>query len=1275
MREEQMVTSLKTRMTIVVSLLITALLSVMASVSLSFFESEYKEIISRYQFSVATEMANTIDGKIRDTTSALTLLASYITPRVLSDQKSIRNFFTKHRYSVQLFDNGLFILSPSGRMLDGSMVDNKLKGKDFSFRDYFKKTVATGKPVISEPILSTQATGHPIIVFTAPVFNKTGKLEGVLCGSLDLLKDNFLGRLAEIKLGNKGYLYLFNKSGTLIVHHDQSRILKQGFPPGKNHLFDQALEGLEGTGETASSQGLDTLSCFKKIDSTGWLLATNIPEEEAYSPIYNAKSYLYYLLAVVLIFSVIVVRLFMEAMTSPLIHFSERVREMTGPEMEPSPIEVGKLVSKEIATLGQAFNSLLAEMARRKQVERSQLVFLNTLLDTMPNPVYFKDRDGKYLGSNRAFEDMLGIKRADFVGKGAFDILPRDQAELHARMEGRIIQFNESQVYESRLTVADGTQHDVLFYKAAYPGPDGTPDGVIGTIVDISERRQAEFELAEHAEFAVNLIQNSTVPTFVIDRNHVVIMWNRACEELTGVKAFNAVGANDIGKFFYGYKRPVLADFIIDGNISDLPDIYQNFTRSPLIPKGVRAERWFPDLNGRERYISFTAAPIENSLGELIAVIETFEDNTAQKLAMEQLQESEARIRGILDTAVDGILTIDELGMVISSNRSNESMFGYEQGSLAGKDVSLLLPLLRLNGMVWSLDRPMGEEGSVSSRFETVGVRQDGTQFPVQIALGRMQLGSRRLLTGVISDITVRKCAEAEIQATMSLLGATLESTADGILVVDISGRIVRSNRKFREMWNIPEELLGRGDDREVTDYVKSQLANPNAFLARIGELYSEPDRGSYDVLEFRDGKIFERISSPQRVGEEITGRVWSFRDVTEQRKLEAQLRHSQKMEAIGTLAGGVAHDFNNMLTAIIGFSILVKQELDASDPKMMYIEQVLAAAERATGLTQSLLSYSRKEPLNPGRHDLNGIVRKVVKLLARLIGEDIELVVSLQDVELAIKADSGQMEQVLMNLATNARDAIPGKGRVAITTGLVELSKDFVRAHGFGKAGRYVNISFADTGEGMDRRTMERIFEPFYTTKQIGRGTGLGLSMVYGIIKQHDGFISVNSELGLGTTFDIYLPMAASPEEKKTNVEEEVVVGGTETILIVEDSPEIRELLVQVLSGAGYRSLEAVDGQDGVDRFRENLDDVQLVILDVIMPRKNGKEAFEEIRSMKGEVKAIFTSGYTGDIISRQGILAGEYNFIAKPLSPNKVLAKVREVLDGRIDSNIRTS
>ena len=1258
--------TLKNRMTLVVSLLVTALLTVMAALSLSFFQRQYKEIISRYQFSMVTAMADTIDDKLRDTTHALTLLATYLTPQIMSDPAALREFFAKHIYSIQIFDNGIFILSPRGKMLDGPLVEPQMKGKDYSFRDYFKKTVETGRPVISEPFVTTQSNGHPIIVFTAPVFNRKGNLEAILCGSLDLLKENFLGRLADVRLGKNGYLYLYNTSRTLIVHRDRKRILKRDVPLGKNRLFDLAIKGFEGTGETVTSKGLSTLSSFKRLKSTDWILASNFPRDEAYAPIYSAMKYLLVMLAVVLIFSVIVVRYFMERLTSPLISFASRVREITGDEGALAPIVVDDSVSKEIATLGHAFNSMLAEMEERKQAERGQLDFLNILLETMPNPVFFKDCEGRYIGCNRAFEEMLGIVRADLVGKSAYDIVAKELADKHSKMDRKILQEQGSQVYESQLMVADGTIHDMLFYKAAFPGSDGAPGGVIGTVVDISERRRAEFELAEHAEFAVNLIQNSTVPTFVVDSNHCVIMWNRACEELTGVKAYDVVGTDKIGRVLYGYKRAVLADFIIDGNMEDLYNNYSNYTNSLLIPKGIHAERWFPDLNGRERYISFTAAPIENSLGELIAVIQTMEDNTGQKLAMEQLRESETRMRAILDTAVDAIITFDGRGMIISANRSSEIMFNYQSGALNGSNISLLLPSLSRDDDGGGFGTLFTGSVSGGNRFETSACRFDGSDFPVEIALGDMQLGSRRLFTGIITDITERKRADEEMQWTLSLLGATLESTADGILVVDRSEKIVRFNRKFLDMWGIPEQVMEGMDDHRVLSFVQSQLINPELFLSRVSNLYNDQDAESYDILEFRDGRIFERFSKPQRIGESIIGRVWSFRDVTEQRKLEMQLRHSQKMEAIGTLAGGVAHDFNNMLTAIIGFSILVKQDLEISDPKMLYMDQVLAAAERATGLTQSLLSYSRKEPLNPGRHDLNGIVQKVVKLLARLIGEDIELVVSLDDSELAIMADSGQIEQVLMNLATNARDAMPGKGKLTITTGMMELKEDFVRGHGFGKAGKHVHISFSDNGDGMDKATMERIFEPFFTTKQLGRGTGLGLSIVYGIVKQHEGFITVSSGLGMGTTFDIYFPLVTSADEKVKSVDQQPVTGGTETILIVEDSPEIRELLRQVLTGAGYRVIEAVDGQEGVEKFIEHREEVKLVVLDVIMPRKNGREAYEEIRGIHGEIKVIFTSGYTSEIISRQGVMAGEYNFLAKPLSPYMILTKVRQTLDG---------
>jgi len=1136
-----MSTSLKTRMTLVVSLLVTVLLSVMSILSLSYFERQYKEIISRYQYSLVSEISDSIDDKLQGAARVLTSLSSTITPAIISDPAAFRKFISDRPYTGLLFDNGLFLLTPDGRMIGGPAAEPQLEGKDYSFREYFKKTAATRKPQISEPFFSTQKSGNPIIVFTAPVTDRKGNLGAILCGSLDLMKDNFLGRLAGMRLGEGGYLYLYNTSRTMIVHHDRERILKRDIPPpGVNHLFDSAIKGFEGTGETVNSKGLHTLSSFKRLKSTDWILTSNFPRTEAYAPIYRAKRYLLAALLVVLLFSILVVRFSMLRLTAPLLFFTGRVRRMTGVEGALEPIAVDDSASEEISTLGQAFNMMLAEMDQRKQAERGQLDFLNILLDTIPNPVFFKDREGKYIGCNRALEEMLGIKRTELVGKTVHDIVPKELADAHSEADEKLLSQKGSRVYESQLKLADGAMHDLLFYKAVFPGPDGAPGGVIGTIVDISERRRAEFELAEHAEFAVNLIQNSTVPTFVIDSRHCVIIWNRACEELTGVKAYNVVGTNDVGKVFYGHERPVLADFVVDGNFDELINNYSGHARSSLIPNGIEAERWFSDLNGRDRFISFTAAPITNSAGELIAVIQTLEDNTGQKRADEKMQ--------------------------------------------------------------W----------------------------------------------------------------TLSLLGATLESTADGILVVDSEEKIIRFNKKFIEMWGIPESVMESMDDRQAMSFVRAQLVNPDAFMEKVREIYSDPGAESYDVLEFLDGRIFERYSKPQRIDESIIGRVWSFRDVTEHRKLEIQLRHSQKMEALGTLAGGVAHDFNNMLTAIIGFTYLIKTDMDATDPKMHYLNQVLSAAERATGLTQSLLAYSRKEPLNPGRYDLNEIVRKVVKFLSRLIGEDIELVIALDEKELTIKADAGQIEQVLMNFATNARDAMPGKGKLTISTRIFDLGEEFIRVNGYGTAGKYVNLSVSDTGSGMEKATMERIFEPFFTTKQMGRGTGLGLSIVYGIVKQHNGFINVSSEQGKGTSFELYFPLVPSIDKIDERVDVPTIVGGSETILIVEDSPEIRDLLNKVLTGAGYKVIEAVDGQDGVEKFIEHREEVRLLILDVIMPRKNGREAYEEIRKINGEVKAIFTSGYTAEIISREGIMDGKYNFLAKPLSPDIILTKVRQTLDG---------
>jgi len=510
-----------------------------------------------------------------------------------------------------------------------------------------------------------------------------------------------------------------------------------------------------------------------------------------------------------------------------------------------------------------------------------------------------------------------------------------------------------------------------------------------------------------------------------------------------------------------------------------------------------------------------------------------------------------------------------------------------------------------------------------------------------------------------------QKRTEKEIKHTLSLLKATLESTADGILVIDRDRRIISYNKKFADMWHIPDTLCAITDDDHLQSFVLPQMKSPAEFIARINEIHSYPACDSYDVLEFADGRFFERFSNPQAIEDKIVGRVWSFRDITEQRKLECQLRHSQKMEAIGTLTGGIAHDFNNILTAIIGYGNLIQMQLDASSPLLHFLEQLLAATDKATCLTKGLLTYSRKQPLNPCQADLNDIVKRVTKLLSRLISENIDFSSILTERKLGVTADSGQIEQVIMNLVTNARDAMPEGGTIIINTDVAELDDTFIRNQDYGHAGMYALISVSDSGVGMDKVMMERIFEPFFTTKEVGRGTGLGLSIVYGIIKKHNGFIQVDSEPDNGSVFKVYLPLTSNNATEMHVKPQNVQIGGTETILLIEDNLEVRQLLKALLEQYGYKVIEAADGEDAIERFIEHQDDIQLLVLDVIIPKKNGREVYTELKQIRHDIRALFTSGYSTDIISKNGIMEEGLDFISKPLAPSALLAKIREMLE----------
>jgi signal transduction histidine kinase len=395
-------------------------------------------------------------------------------------------------------------------------------------------------------------------------------------------------------------------------------------------------------------------------------------------------------------------------------------------------------------------------------------------------------------------------------------------------------------------------------------------------------------------------------------------------------------------------------------------------------------------------------------------------------------------------------------------------------------------------------------------------------------------------------------------------------------------------------------------------------------------------------------------------IGMSIRNAMYMEREI----RLAEQMRQSQKMEAVGQLAGGVAHDFNNLLTAIIGFVTLAGMNMAKDDPVLKFLEQAIMAADRATNLTQGLLAFSRKQVNNPEPVDLNLIVSNMKKLLLRLITAEIRMELSVSEERLHVVADSGQIDQVIMNLVTNARDAMNGAGVLTIRTAAVEMTEHFVATHGFGAVGYYALLSVSDTGIGIDEATKAHVFEPFFTTKEVGKGTGLGLAIVYGIVQQHDGYLEIETEPDKGTCFKIYLPLLGREIVATPPVEmPEVSYAGTETVLIAEDAPEVRRLTAEVLAKNGYRVIEATDGMDALQKFSDNRNEVDLVIMDVVMPKMNGREAYGEISKISPRVKVLFTSGYTADDVGKEMTFAKE-NFLPKPCSPQGLLKKVRDML-----------
>ena len=624
-----------------------------------------------------------------------------------------------------------------------------------------------------------------------------------------------------------------------------------------------------------------------------------------------------------------------------------------------------------------------------------------------------------------------------------------------------------------------------------------------------------------------------------------------------------------------------------------------------------------------------------------------------------QLHRSEADYRVLIENQTDLVVKVDAEGRFLFVSPSYCDLFGKSEQELMNRNFMPLvheddrertaqaMDLLKQPPHTCYLEqRAMTRQGWRWLAWADKAVLDDQGQIIAVVGVGR--------------DITDQKRVETERTRILSIL----EASRNEIYTFD--------PETLRFTYVNTGALNNLGYTSEEMSAMTPLDIKPEYSEASFRELIAPLLRGEKDKVLFQtlhrreSGRVYPVEVNIQLIEQEGTRSFLAvILDITDRMKLEAQLRHAQKMEAVGLLAGGVAHDFNNILTAIIGYAHILLLKLPESTIHKPIIDNILGASERAATLTRSLLAFSRKQIIHPAPVELNTAVRRIQDLLRRLIGEHIELRTDLTEDRTTIMADSSQMEQVLMNLAANARDAMPAGGTLTIATDKARIDELFIDTNGFGRIGAYARLSMTDTGTGMNYKTRERIFEPFFTTKPMGKGTGMGLSMVYGIMKQHHGYALCSSEAGKGTTFHLYFPLIDAEAVSEPSPENVVLRGGTETILIAEDDPDVRRLMRSVLKEYGYRVVEAADGNEAIRKFRETAPSVDLVILDVIMPKKNGREAYDEIVGIAPGIWALFISGYTADIIDHSGPLSDGPPLISKPISPQQLLTTVREMLD----------
>jgi len=874
---------------------------------------------------------------------------------------------------------------------------------------------------------------------------------------------------------------------------------------------------------------------------------------------------------------------------------------------------------------------------------------LTSLINNVPGIVYQGYRDWSLSFIGAEVESVTGHPPDTFTS-GAMGwkeiIHPDDLAQVKEAFRKAEKEKADTLRVEYRIRNKDGGIRWIADRRQIFYDENGAFAKVDGLLLDITERKEIDTRLQEsHYRFRA-LADTSPDGIITVDARGIMVFINPAAERQFGYTNSEVMGKN-------------ITNLIPERYRSAHREGMDRFlkTREPrIIDKTVELEGLRQD--GSEFPIELSLSTWESKEGPFFSAI--IRDITEQKKRDQELRESEDRYRDLVENSQDLICTHDMEGRFLSVNPWSATVLGYARDELlrmnlrdivapkVRHEIGIYLDKIRSHGVARGLLLVQTRKGEQRIWEYNNTLRTEGVKEPI--------------VRGMAQDVTERRKAEEGL----ARLGMAVDQAAEGIVITDTEGTIEYVNPSFGIITGYtPKEAVGRN-----MRILKSGK-HDEKFYENMWETVSRGDvwRGNF-INKKKDRTLYEEeavISPVRNASGKIVHFVAGKRDVTLEVMLQKKVQTAQRMDSVGTLAGGIAHDFNNALTGIMGVADLLRLRVGENPDLLKNLDLLDTCAQHAATLTRQLLTFARRQVIDPVNLDLNFVVSEMRKLVEKVIGEHIVVKTSLDKGLPTTRLDRGQVEQVIMNLCLNARDAMPSGGRLLLETADVTVDGEYANVHPYVTPGRYAQLTVSDTGTGMDKETLEKVFEPFFTTKPAGEGTGLGLSSVYGIVKQSGGFIHAYSEPGKGSSFKVYFPAVEAPPDVVPGKRQEAAVrGGTETILLAEDAESLRALAERILMASGYTVLVARDGVEAVEVMDRNVK-VDLAVLDVVMPRKGGKEAYAEMRKRNPDLKVLFMSGYFAGAAQELFIMTPGTPFLPKPYTPASLMRKVREVLDGK--------